>query len=400
MKKLNLLLLAIIALTFSNCEEKYPDLEDGIYAEIITNKGTAIAKLYHEDTPLTVANFVSLAEGTNTMVDSTYQGKKYYNGIIFHRVIKDFMIQTGDPLGTGTGDPGYKFPDEFVDSLTHKSKGILSMANSGPETNGSQFFITLAPTPHLNGRHTVFGEIVSGQEVVDSIGAVKTTKPGDKPETEVKMQEVNIIRKGKSAKAFDAKTTFDEKLKALAEEKAEKERIEKEKQAEIAKKFPAIAAEYEELKKKATKLESGLEILFLEKGNGTQPKSGEIVNVNYKGFFTDGKIFDTNLIEVAKEFGLYDPNSQRAKHPKGYAPIQMPYSPDAQMIPGFKEGIQKMKVGDKAVLFIPSHLAYGERGRTPIPPNADLIFELEILSIQDQQAAAPQGHSKDDGHGH
>jgi len=382
MKKLNLLLLALIALALSNCEEKYPDLGDGLYAEIITNKGTTVAKLYHEQTPMTVANFVSLAEGTNTMVDSTYRGKKYYNGIIFHRVIKDFMIQTGDPLGTGTGDPGYKFPDEIVDSLTHKSKGILSMANSGPGTNGSQFFITLKETPWLNGKHTVFGEIVSGQDVVDSIGSVKTKKPGDKPEAEVKMLEVNIIRKGKTAKAFDAKSVFENRLKVIEEEKAEKERIEKEKKAEIAKKFPTIAAKYAELRKKAKKLKSGLEILFLEQGNGEQPKTGELVNVNYQGFFTSGEMFDSNIIEKAKEFGLYDPDSRRAKHPKGYAPIQMPYSPDAQMIAGFKEGIQKMKVGDKAVLFIPSHLAYGERGGGTIPPNADLIFELEILSIE------------------
>ncbi|MDH7444274.1 peptidylprolyl isomerase [Aquimarina sp. 2201CG14-23] len=376
MKKLNLLFLAIIAFTFSNCEEKYPELEDGIYAEIITNKGTAVAKLYHEATPLTVANFVSLAEGTNTMVDSLYKGKKYYNGVIFHRVIKDFMVQTGDPLGTGTGDPGYKFPDEFVDSLTHKSKGILSMANSGPATNGSQFFITLVPTPHLNGRHTVFGEIVYGQEVVDSIGAVETKKPGDKPVAEVKMQEVNIFRKGKSAKAFDAKVAFEGKLKKLEEEKAEKDRLTKERETKTATKYAG-------LKEKATKLESGLEILFLNQGDGTQPKAGQIVDINYEGYFSDGKIFDTNLIERAKEMGIFD--QRRADHPKGYAPIQMPYSPDAQMIAGFKEGVQKMKVGDKAILFIPPHLGYGPNGRGPIPPNADLIFELELVGIQGGQ---------------
>lgn len=386
MKKLNLLFLALTAFIFSSCEEKYPDLKDGIYAEIITNKGTAIAKLHYEATPLTVANFVSLAEGTNTMVDSLYKGKKYYNGIIFHRVIKDFMIQTGDPLGTGSGDPGYKFPDEIVDSLTHKSKGILSMANSGPATNGSQFFITLKETPWLNGKHTVFGEIVSGQAVIDSIGVTETKKPGDKPVSEIKMQEVNIIRKGKNAKAFDTKVAFEEKLKALEEEKAEQERIAKEKQAEIAKKYPAIAAEFSELRKKATKLESGLEILFLEQGNGQKPKPTDMVNIMYEGSFADGKMFDTNRIEIAKEMGLYDPNSQRAKHPKGYAPLQMPYSPDAQMIPGFKEGVQKMKVGDKAIIFIPPHLGYGPNGRGQIPPNAELIFELELASIE-----APQG---------
>ncbi len=389
MKKLSLLFLALITITFSSCNEKYPDLQEGIYAEIVTNKGTAVAKLYHDQTPMTVANFVSLAEGTNTMVDSTYKGKKFYNGIIFHRVIKDFMIQTGDPLGTGTGDPGYKFPDEIVDSLTHKSKGILSMANSGPGTNGSQFFITLKATPWLNGKHTVFGEIVMGQDVIDSIGVAKTG-PRDKPESEIKMLEVNIIRKGSEAKGFDTDAAFTNKLKALEEEKTEKERLAKERSE-------ATAAKFNELKAKAKKYDSGLEIAFITEGEGEKPKSSDTVNVNYAGYFADGKIFDTNILEVAKETGTFD--QRRADHPKGYAPMPMPYSPDAQMIPGFKEGAQQMKVGDKAVLFIPAHLAYGERGAGPIPPNTDLIFELEIVDIQDPNSA-PQGHSKDDGHGH
>ncbi|TPN85307.1 peptidylprolyl isomerase [Aquimarina algicola] len=377
MKRLNLLLLAIITITLSSCEEKYPDLKEGVYAEIITNKGTAVAKLYHKETPMTVANFVALAEGTNTKVDSTYKGKKYYNGIVFHRVIKDFMIQTGDPLGTGTGDPGYKFPDEIVDTLTHKSKGILSMANSGPDTNGSQFFITLKETPWLNGKHTVFGEIVVGQDIIDSIGVVETA-PGDKPKQEIKMLEVNIIRKGSDAKSFDAETTFNDKLKVIEEEKAEQERIEKERN-------DAVAAKFNEIKTSAKKLDSGLEIAFINEGDGEKPKATDMVTINYAGFFTDGKIFDTNLSEKAKEFGIYD--ERRASVPQGYAPIPMPYSPDAQMIPGFKEGVQQMKVGDKAVIFIPSHLGYGERGGGPIPPNSDLIFEIELVSIQKAEEA-------------
>lgn len=384
MKTLNLLILAIIALSFSNCNDKYPDLEDGIYAEIITNKGTAVAKLHYKETPLTVANFVSLAEGTNTMVNDSLKGKKYYNGIIFHRIIKDFMIQTGDPLGTGTGDPGYKFPDEFADSLSHKSKGILSMANSGPATNGSQFFITLKATPWLDKKHSVFGEIVVGQEIIDSIGVVETKKPGDKPVSEIKMMQVNIIRKGADAKAFDTKIAFDEKLKVLEEEKLEAERIEKEKLAEIEKKYPGIAAEHGELKKKAKKLKSGLEILFIEEGNGAKPKPTDMVNINYEGYFNDGKIFDTNKKEVAEELGII--NERRAAHPKGYAPMTMKYSPDANMIPGFSEGVQEMKVGDKAIIFIPPHLGYGDKASGPIPANSELIFELELLSI----AEAPQ----------
>lgn len=375
MKKLNLLFLAVLTLIISSCEEKYPDLKDGMYAEIVTNKGTAVAELFYKDTPMTVANFVSLAEGNNTKVDSAYQGKKFYNGIIFHRVIKDFMIQTGDPLGTGSGDPGYKFPDEIVDSLTHDKKGTLSMANSGPNTNGSQFFITLKATPWLDGKHTVFGEIVEGQDVVDSIGTVKT-KIADKPETEIKMLEVNIIRKGKDAKSFDSETIFSDRLKKIEEETEEKERIQKEKREKVA-------ARYSELKTKAEKLESGLEIVFINKGDGKQPKMGNVVLVNYEGYFADGTAFDTNIADRAKELDVF--NERRAADPRGYAPMPVPYSPDAQMIAGFKEGIQKMKVGDKAVLFLPAHLAYGERGAGPIPPNTDLIFELEITDIQDDK---------------
>src|SRR6056300_424959 len=142
---------SVLLLTLTSCKTKYPDLEPGLYAEFETNKGTFVAKFYHEATPLTVANFVALSKGTHPRVDSMYQGKPYFNGLTFHRVIKDFMIQGGDPKGDGTGNPGYAFPDEIVDSLSHSGKGILSMANSGPATNGSQFFITLKETPWLNG---------------------------------------------------------------------------------------------------------------------------------------------------------------------------------------------------------------------------------------------------------
>jgi cyclophilin family peptidyl-prolyl cis-trans isomerase len=168
-----------IILGLVSCKEDYPDLEDGLYAEFNTNKGTFLAELYYEQTPLTVANFVSLAEGnSHSMVDSTYQGKKFYDGIQFHRIIKDFMIQGGDPQGTGSGGPGYRFPDEINENLTHDSKGYLSMANAGPGTNGSQFFVTLAETPWLDSRHTIFGKVIQGQDVVDSIGQTETGPTG------------------------------------------------------------------------------------------------------------------------------------------------------------------------------------------------------------------------------
>ena len=372
MKKTNLLVLFAVVLSVLACNDKYPDLDDGMYAEFNTSKGNFVAELYYKQTPITVASFVSLAEGTNPMVDSTYKGKKFYNGLTFHRVIDGFVIQGGDPTGTGSGGPGYKFPNETTDSLSHDSKGILSMANAGPDTNGSQFFITLAPTPHLDGRHTVFGKVVEGMAVVDSIGKVKTG-PMDKPVEDIVIKEVNIIRKGSDAKNFDAPKVFENKLKDIQKENEEAEKRKEEAQAQNQK-------EFEGLKKKADSLESGLKIYFEEKGDGPKPENGDTVEVNYEGYFADGTIFDTNKEDLAKEMGIY--NAARAAQ-NGYGPMATKYGPDAPMIPGFKEGLQQMQVGDKAVLFIPSHLAYGERGAGGvIPPNTDLIFKLEMVDIK------------------
>lgn len=372
MRKLSVLFLFSLVLSLTSCNE-YPDLEDGLYAEFVTSKGTFISELYFEQTPITVASFVSLAEGSSTRVSEEFKGKPFYNGLIFHRVIEDFMIQGGDPTGTGSGGPGYQFPNEIVDSLAHDGKGILSMANSGPDTNGSQFFITLKETPWLNGMHTVFGRVVEGQEIVDSIGVVETSGP-DRPVEEVVIQEVNIIRKGKAAKDFDAEKVFSAELANLETAAAEKEKEEAEAMAANAERFEALKAE-------ARELPSGLRIAVTEEGNGETPTSEDIVLVNYAGFLANGKIFDTNIEETAREMGVFN---QSRKDQDGYNPIPMPYSPDAQMIPGFKEGVQTLSVGDKATLFIPAHLGYGERGAGQvIPPNSDLIFEVELVSIQE-----------------
>src|SRR6056300_1919340 len=206
--------IPIIILTILiGCKSQHPDLESGIYADIITNKGSILLKLAYDKAPITVANFVSLSEGENPKVSDEFKSKKYYNGLKFHRVIPDFMIQGGDPDGNGSGGPGYRFDDEFSD-LTHKGPGILSMANSGPATNGSQFFITHKATPWLNGKHTVFGAVVQGQEVVDSIAQDDL------------INEINIIRKGKEARQFDApeifKNYFDNR-EAIAKEKEAKQ---------------------------------------------------------------------------------------------------------------------------------------------------------------------------------
>ncbi len=374
MKRLNLIFVFAVALSLIACNEEYPDLEDGLYAEFKTNKGDFVAELYHDATPITVASFVSLAEGTNTMVDSTYEGEKFYDGLSFHRIIDGFVIQGGDPSGNGSGGPGYRFPDEIVDSLGHDSKGILSMANAGPGTNGSQFFITLGPTPNLDGRHSVFGKVVEGQDVIDSIGKVETD-PTDRPQEEITMNEVKIIRKGNAAKDFDAPKVFEDELSAREAEEEEAAARAEEAKEENKERFAA-------LKEDAEELESGLKIYYEEEGDGDKPADGEMVSVHYEGYFEDGTIFDTSKEDLAKELGIFN---QQKKDQIGYNPMEIPFGPEAQMIPGFKEGLQEMQEGDKAILFIPSHLGYGENGAGGvIPPNTDLVFRVELLESSEE----------------
>lgn len=373
-------LLAVLGLLITSCKtSKRADLGDGLFADIKTSKGDIIVRLEQEKTPVTVANFVSLAEGTNTFVSEEYKDKKYYDGLTFHRVMKDFMIQGGDPLGQGTGNPGYKFMDEFNDSLVHNKKGILSMANSGPTTNGSQFFITHKETPWLNNKHTVFGEVVEGLDVVDSIANVPVGA-GNKPIEPVIMNTIEIIRNGKEARKFDAVQIMtdyfdgeEERLAAIEKEKAEK-------LAAVQKIKNEFAASLDAQKAKATELPSGLKVLTLENGNGEKPKVGQKVNVMYAGYLENGTLFDSNYQEIAEKYGVFDWNREQGG---GYMPVPMDYSPDSRLIAGFREGLLTMKVGDKIRLFIPSHLGYGEQGGGPIPPNADLIFDLEITGINE-----------------
>ncbi len=363
MRILKLLFFVVIFVALSCKPSNYSDLEDGLYADIQTDKGSIILQLAYEKAPITVANFVSLAEGTNPYVAKRFKQKPFFNGLKFHRVVPDYIIQGGDPQGTGAGGPGYQFQDEFPTDkngdliLLHDKKGILSMANGGFDTNGSQFFITQQPAPNLDGVHSVFGNTVVGQPIVDSI------QEGDV------MHKIEIIRIGSESKKFNAPRIFGnyfKKLEAAAE-------INDKRAKQAKKEFLQLKESYEA---KADSLHSGLKIYHINKGQGEKPSTGSVVNVFYSGYFTSGELFATNSKEIAEVFQKYDP---RLEARGGYNPKEMDYSPDAELIPGFKEGLQKMNIGDKVMLFIPSHLAYGTQGRGPIPPDSDLIFILEIV---------------------
>jgi FKBP-type peptidyl-prolyl cis-trans isomerase len=322
------------------------NLEDGMYAKINTTKGDILIQLEYKKTPLTVANFVGLAEG-KIKNDKKETGTPYYDGLKFHRVIAEFMIQGGCPDGTGSGSPGYSFADEFHPDLKHDKGGILSMANSGPTTNGSQFFITHKETPWLDGKHSVFGHVVEGMDIVNAIAQDDV------------MNSVTIIREGSAAKAFDAKNVFETTQSEIEKKNAEK----------------AIESQ-EEMKKLtegATTTESGLAYFMIKEGEGAQAEAGKTVSVHYTGKLADGTKFDSS----------HDRN----------APIDFPLG-QGKVIPGWDEGIALLKVGGKATFIIPPHLAYGARGAGGvIPPNATLIFEVELMGIKEDVEDPHKGHN-------
>ena len=310
--------------------------KDGIYAVIDTNKGDIVVELFYKETPMTVCNFVGLAEGT---LDAA-KGKPFYDGLTFHRVIANFMIQGGDPDGKGTGGPGYRFPDEFVDNLKHNTAGILSMANAGPGTNGSQFFITHVPTPWLDGKHTVFGRVVKGQDVVNKI------TQGDR------MNSVSIIRKGADAQRFTATQKDFNTYLAGAAERAKQQAAQKRTKYEtlIKQKFP-----------NAVKTENGIFYTIIKEGKGVKAQTGKTLTMKYKGALLDGTVFDDSDMHEPLKFT----------------------AGAGQLIPGFDQQAALMSVGEKRTIVIPPELAYGSRGAGGvIPPDAYLIFELELLSVQ------------------
>ncbi|MFC0777927.1 peptidylprolyl isomerase [Flavobacterium sp. HJSW_4] len=358
MKK-SILLLLIAVSSFYSCKDDHSNLPDGLYADIETNKGHIIVELDYKKAPITVANFVTLAEGKNEFVThEELKNKPFFNGLKFHRVIESFMIQTGDPLGTGSGDTGYKFKDEFSD-LKFDKAGVLAMANNGPGTNSSQFFITHVETPWLDNLHTIFGHVVDAkdQEVVNKV------VQGDN------IVAVTIIRNGEAAKKFDAVKIFHDYFADIAKEQQKFAVVQKEK-----------VDSYAALKAKATKTTSGLEYVITEKGSGKKPVAGNQIYIHYAGFLENGTLFDTSIEEVAQQFGKFDP-ARAQQH--GYQPIQFQAGKKDGLIPGFIEGVKQLSYGDKAVLFIPSHLAYGATGAGGvIPPNANIIFEIQISDKQ------------------
>jgi len=310
-------------------------MNDGLYAKIKSSKGDILIQLEFEKTPGTVGNFVALAEGTleNSIKP---QGQKYYDGLKFHRVIPDFMVQGGCPSGTGTGGPGYQFEDEFHADLKHDVPGILSMANSGPGSNGSQFFITHVPTPWLDNKHTVFGKVIEGQDIVDAIAQDDI------------MESIEILSVGAAAEAFNA-------IEAFRNFEGAREQKIAEAKAKMDTELDKLAAGFE-------KTESGLRYQIIQKGTGVQAEKGKQISVHYKGQLTDGTVFDS---------------SYQRKQPIDFT-VGI-----GQVIKGWDEGLQLLQVGDKARLVIPSQLAYGSQGAGGvIPPNATLIFDLELMAVK------------------
>ena len=310
-------------------------MQDGLYAKFNTTKGEILVALEFEKTPGTVGNFVALAEG-NLENSAKPQGNPYYDGLKFHRVIPDFMIQGGCPQGAGTGNPGYKFDDEFHPDLKHDAPGILSMANAGPGTNGSQFFITHIETPWLDNNHTVFGKVQEGQDVVDAIGEDDT------------IETLEILRVGDAAENFKAVEAF------RTFEGSREKRVAAEREAASAE-LDKLAAGFEETK-------SGLRYQIIQKGEGKAAEAGKTVSVHYKGQLADGTVFDSSY--------------------KRNAPLDFQVGV-GQVIAGWDEGICLLNVGAKARLVIPSDLGYGSAGAGGvIPPDATLVFDVELMDVK------------------
>lgn len=328
------LAFCLMAVSLVSCQTT--ELPDGLYAIIDTAKGSIVISLDYAKAPMTVGNFVGLAEGSL----GAAKGKHFYDGLSFHRVEPGFVIQGGDPQGNGSGGPGYRFPDEFSPDLKHSEAGILSMANAGPNTNGSQFFITLAETPWLDGKHSVFGKVIKGMDVVNKIEA------GDV------MTKVRIERVGKDAKAFDSsQKAWDQRLSAAyAALNAAAEARKQTDMAAIAAKWPDLAMD-----------ENGIFQKTVRKGFGPTPPKGSNVSIIYKGMLLDGTVFDQSALSGG--------------------PFKFRIG-TGEIIEGWDKVVSTMAKGEKRIAIIPPELAYGPSGISGIiPANAYLVFELELTGF-------------------
>ena len=332
-----LVAIGLVALTFAACGSPRRDLPDGLYAEIITGKGDIVVMLEAEKAPLTVTNFVGLAEGT---IDNDVRpGKPYYDGLTFHRVEPGFVVQGGDPAGDGTGGPGYRFPTETHPELLHDSAGVVAMANSGPDTNGSQFYITMSPTPHLDGGYNVFGEVVEGLDVVSSI------EVGDK------IREINILRYGEAAEEFTASTEEFERLTEVIYEarEAEQERAQQAALDEVRNRWPNVR-EHDG---------TGLLLAQVEEGRGELPQEGDEIEAHIVFSLLDGTQLDSTRDRGQPESFVYLRN---------------------RLIRGLEMALGTMRVGERTVAIVPPELAFGQAGLQPaVPPNSYVVFDIERL---------------------
>ena len=339
-KLLTGILMACMMIASVGCESKnnkgVKNMEElngkeGVFAVLETEKGKIVLELFYKDTPLTVINFAGLAEGK---LDAA-NGKPFYDGLKFHRVIADFMIQGGDPKGNGTGGPGYKFPDEWCDKYSFDGPGYLAMANSGENTNGSQFFITHVPTDWLNTKHTIFGKVISGQNVVDTVAQGDTIK------------KLTIVRQGADAEKFSCtQDDWNTALKNLVKANEDKK-----------------AKEMENVIAGCTKSPEGIYYQILKKGNGKKVGKGKNVTVEYKGYLVNGNLFDAS----------------KGMHPQGHDPLEFKTA-GGQMIPGFDLMVQDMEYGETRKMVLPPEMAYGSQGIPGvIPGGAYICFDVEVV---------------------
>jgi peptidylprolyl isomerase len=336
-----LLLLIGATAAAGGSNEKYPDLEDGLYAELTTERGTILIDLKYKVVPLTVANFVGLAEGT---IAHNQGDGPFYDGLTFHRVEEDFVIQGGDPAGDGTGGPGYRIPTETHESLTHSGAGVVAMANSGPNRNGSQFYITMRATPWLDGNYSIFGEVVQGQEVVNEI------EKGDV------IERIDIVRKGRDAKRF---ATDQESFDALLAEKQTE--VGEEREAALASQEAYIQRNWPD----AQRMDNGIRYVIEEQGDGPKPSATDTVAVHYTGSLLTGMPFETT--QNQNEPAVFNLGEIRT-------------------IPGWEATLRDMRPGEKRTAIVPPDLAFGEQGRQGlIPPNSYLVFEVELLEVNPEE---------------